>query len=197
MVKAFFDTEFTGLHKDTTLISIGVMYETGHMFYAELTDYDKSQVDQWLQENVINSLTLGDMEENTYKFGGDMKVKYVRGTKDFVAKELNFWHEYLFHDEQLEMWSDCLSYDWVLYNDLYGHAFSIPENIYYIPFDICTMFQLKGVDPDISREAFADGFISTEGTGIDPNAVNKHNALWDAIVIKACYDKLNVMEVAE
>lgn len=38
----FFDTEFTGLHKNTTLISIGCVDENGRTFYAELTDYDES-----------------------------------------------------------------------------------------------------------------------------------------------------------
>jgi hypothetical protein len=179
-IKAFFDTEFTGLHKNTTLISIGVTYDDGHYFYAELTDYDKSQIDGWLEDNVISNLTLTGMEENTYKFDDEMKAKYVRGTKEFVAQELNFWHEYLFHTQQIEMWSDCLSYDWVLFNDLFGHAFNIPKNIYYIPFDICTLFKVAGVDPDISREDYSEY----------ADRINKHNALYDAFVIMACYNKL-------
>jgi len=40
--KIFFDTEFTGLHQNTTLISIGLISECGKTFYAELTDYDKT-----------------------------------------------------------------------------------------------------------------------------------------------------------
>ena len=32
-MKIFFDTEFTGLHKNTTLISIGLVSETGDEFY--------------------------------------------------------------------------------------------------------------------------------------------------------------------
>lgn len=55
-MKVFFDTEFTGLHKDTTLISIGAISEDGRTFYAELNDYDESQVDDWIRENVINNL---------------------------------------------------------------------------------------------------------------------------------------------
>ncbi len=31
----YFDTEFTGLHKNTTLISIGMIAENGRTFYAE------------------------------------------------------------------------------------------------------------------------------------------------------------------
>ena len=55
-MKIFFDTEFTGLHQHTTLISIGLIAEDGRKFYAEFNDYDKSQVDEWMQENVINNL---------------------------------------------------------------------------------------------------------------------------------------------
>ena len=33
-MKIFFDTEFTGLHQHTTLISIGLVDEVGISFYA-------------------------------------------------------------------------------------------------------------------------------------------------------------------
>ena len=49
-MKVFLDTEFTGLRQNTTLVSIGLVAENGDTFYAELTDYDKSQVDHWLQK---------------------------------------------------------------------------------------------------------------------------------------------------
>ena len=40
IMKVYFDTEFTGLKKDTTLVSIGLISETHKAFYAEFTDYD-------------------------------------------------------------------------------------------------------------------------------------------------------------
>lgn len=43
-MKVFFDTEFTGLHQKTTLISIACITEDGKEFYAEFTDYDEAQV---------------------------------------------------------------------------------------------------------------------------------------------------------
>ncbi len=86
--------------------------------------------------------------------------------------------EWLCQFRIIEIWSDCLAYDWVLFVDLFGTAFEIPRNIYYIPFDICTLMKIKGVDPDINREEFAE----TKG--------EKHNALHDAKVIKKCYEKL-------
>ena len=39
-MKLFFDTEFSGLRKDTELLSIGIVSDTGEAFYAEITDYD-------------------------------------------------------------------------------------------------------------------------------------------------------------
>ena len=39
--RVFFDTEFTGLRKDTDLISIGCVSNESNDFYAELTDYDE------------------------------------------------------------------------------------------------------------------------------------------------------------
>ncbi len=56
-MKIFFDTEFTGLHQNTTLISIGCVAEDDRQFYAEFTDYDRSQVDDWIKLNVIDKLT--------------------------------------------------------------------------------------------------------------------------------------------
>ncbi|MCC9083727.1 hypothetical protein LOS22_14990 [Enterococcus faecium] len=44
------------MHKDTTLISIGIIAENGVSFYAELNDYDETQVDEWLQAHVLDNL---------------------------------------------------------------------------------------------------------------------------------------------
>lgn len=175
MTKVFMDTEFTGLHKHTSLISIGCVAETGETFYAELTDYDRNQVDNWIRENVMYNLAprLSDLFR--------MADTAEHGKKWRVALTLERW---LKQFDSVEIWSDTLAYDWVLFNDLWGHAFDIPKNVYYIPFDIATLFKVAGVDPDISREKFA---------GVDDANDEKHNALWDAKVIKMCYDKLMEM----
>lgn len=178
-MKVFMDLEFTGLHQQTTPISIGLVDEQGKMFYAEFNDYRHSQVDEWIEENVIKNLaynhTLFALNKSKYN---DISMK---GTKDTVTSELRKW---LSQYDQVEIWSDCLSYDWVVFNDLFGHAFNIPSNVYYIPFDICTLMKVKGADPDINREEFS---------GNQNSANLKHSALWDAKVIKDCYYKLMEM----
>lgn len=192
MTKVFFDTEFTGLHQKTTLISIGLISECGKTFYAEFNDYDKTQIDEWLQNNVINNLKFKEpkqgedeyyvatrSEEN--KTPNDLYKSFsieLRDETSVVRHQLLQWLEQF---EQVEIWSDCLSYDWVLFNQIFGHAFNIPKNVYYIPFDICTLFKVKGIDPDINREEFAN---MKDGN-------QKHNALWDAKVIKRCFELLS------
>lgn len=198
--KIFFDTEFTGLHQGTTLVSIGMVSECGKTFYAEFTDYAITQVDDWLKENVISKLTMTDkikvsnsswedwesehgVFDNSLEFSlakKDMSNFKCIGATAMIKNRLEQW---LSQFEQVEMWSDCLSYDWVLFNNIFGHAFNIPKNVYYIPFDICTAFKENGIDPDVNREEYSE---VKEG-------VNKHNALWDAKIIKACYDKLHLL----
>ncbi|KAG3044581.1 hypothetical protein PC121_g21817 [Phytophthora cactorum] len=172
-MKVFFDTEFTGLHQNTTLISIGLIAENGRTFYAEFNDYDKSQVNNWILANVINNLIIHPDRKNYYRVTDNEEIHL--GNSAHITDKLEEW---LYKLGEVEIWSDCLHYDWMLFVNLWGNAFSIPSNVYYIPFDICTLMKVKGVDPDVNREEFA----GIEGA--------KHNALHDAKVIKACYDKL-------
>lgn len=174
--KIFFDTEFTGLHQKTTLISIGMVSECGKEFYAEFNDYDESQVDDWIKENVISNLMFNNFIKIIEITDNSL---YMKGNSDQIKEYLIKWLEQF---EEIEMWSDCLAYDWMLFNQIFGHAFNIPKNVYYIPFDICTLFKMKDIDPDISREKFAE--VET---------TNKHNALFDAKIIKLCHYKVETV----
>jgi len=176
----FFDTEFTGLRQNTSLISIGIVDSNNKTFYAEFTDYDKSQIDEWLTNHILANLIFNNdtlchtdsILNNNFTMKGDTAL---------IKKYLTKWLSTRGH---IEIWSDCLAYDWVLFNQIWGHAFNIPKNIYYIPFDICTLMKMKEVDPDINREDFIGNVAWITGQE------KKHNALWDALVIKACYEKL-------
>ena len=182
--KIFLDTEFTGLHKNTTLISIGLVSECGKTFYAEFNDYNYAQVDDWIEDNVLNNL----LYKGIYQIleGTKQNMSYKSG-KSNIKEKLEEW---LAQFKEVEIWSDCLAYDWVLFCDIFGNAFNIPENIYYIPFDICTSFKELGIDPNIGREEFVDHNIQLD-TFEHLVAVIKHNALWDAYVIRECYNNLD------
>lgn len=172
--RIFLKTKFTGFHQNTTLISIGLISECDKTFYAEFTDYDKNQIDNWLQKNIIDNLLL------PHDLGGNgVGVDGFVGDTKFIKEELEKW---LSQFENIEIWGDYISYDWVLFNQIFENESNFPKNIYYIPFDLCTLFKIKGLDPSLNREKFVN---------IDSDIIKKHNALFEAKIIKECYFKLN------
>jgi len=183
-MKVFFDTEFTGLHQSTTLISIGCVTEDGSEFYAELTDFDRILVDQWIQDNVIAHLIYPDDVVNhsniVMEYPPDIKCT---GNTDFVARHLEKW---LFDLGSVQMISDCLSYDWVLFCNLWGHAFKIPANVSPAPRDINQdIADCLGIDEEAAFHFSREEFVT-----VPDNFGQKHNALYDARVIKLCWEKI-------
>lgn len=216
MTPIYYDCEFTGLSKDTTLISIGLVSHRNSYFYAEFTDYDKSQLNDWLQVHVIDNLLYNNEPTHFYRSGlrktipatGDKGTNTfvydiaMKGDKENIAHLLNKWliNERTAEDptEQLQIYTDCYAYDWVLFNDLLSpteNALDLPSFINYIPIDLSTLMFTKGVDPDVTREDFIypDSLSKIKEKEIfrskDPEMI-KHNSLWDAFVAKECFYKL-------
>lgn len=186
-MKIFFDTEFTGLHKDTTLISIGLVSQDGKQFYAEFTDYDGKQVGDWIQENVIRNtlLFLWRTRESTYI------ENFHCGNKEEISFMLHNW---LSQFDTVELVSDCSHYDMVLFADLFGSAYNLPSNVCPACFDICQ--EIARYYNISLKEAFdksREDIISDFGiVGLDFNIPlkNKHNSLYDAFVIKTIYEHI-------
>lgn len=173
-MKVFFDTEFTGLHKNTTLISIGCVDENNRTFYAEFTDYDKSQCNEWIEKNVISNL-----------LGASNELTNIVGTKEEIAVALKDWlKEY----DDVELVSDVCHYDMVLFIDIFGDAFDIPTHVnpacHDINQDIARVLGISEYQAfDKSRESICNDTV--DGA--------KHNSLYDAKVIKCIYYKINVI----
>ena len=186
--KIFFDFEFTGLHRHTTPISLGMVSECGQMFYAEFRGYDTAQVSEWVEENVINNLTMQDQDGvDEYLIIGN--PLYCKGYLPDVGKRVRQW---LTPFDSIEFWGDVPHYDWVLMCELIGvvdewHTV-MPSNIFYLPFDLATHLKSKGYDPDVSRAAFSADWIADSADG--GGGATLHNALWDARMIKACYERI-------
>lgn len=177
-MKIFFDTEFTGLHKNTTLISIGCIDENGSTFYAELIDYDKSQCDDWIKTHVIEHLRFKGAKFGS-SGGGHTEIS---ATKEEVKEYLAAW---LSIYDEVQFVSDVCHYDMVLLIDLFGTAFDLPKGVsascHDINQDIASHYGCSEVEAfDKSREGIlADYDMAFDG--------DKHNALYDAKVIKAIY----------
>lgn len=178
-MNVYFDTEFTGLHKGTTLISIGLIASNGKKFYAEIVDYDRSQVNDWIKENVINNLwavskTIDECSKFEY---------YHLGTKEQIAQKLKEW---FLEFDSVQLISDVAHFDMVLLIDLFGGAFDLPKNVnpscHDINQDIAKFLGVTEREAfDVSRECFLGICLSSE----------KHNALYDAEIIKEIYEFIN------
>lgn len=186
-MKLFFDTEFTGLHKNTTLLSIGIVSENGKKFYAESADYDESQCNDWIRENVLAHTILAGNETLAARLGADGDTTVVLGGKADIQHELSEW---LKQFDNVQFVSDVCHYDMVLLIDIFGTAFDLPKNVsavcYDINQDIARHYGISDRDAfDKSREdivaELCGGFI----------AGDKHNSLYDAEVIKAIYKEVN------
>jgi len=127
-------------------------------------------VDEWLEINVFANLQIN-------KWPLDPPIT-INGDRNTIKVALEQW---LATFAQIEMWGDCLAYDWVLFLELFGGAFEIPRQIYHIPFDLSTLLKVTGNDPDVSR-ANLSGLTYYQ----------QHNALFDALAIKAIVEKLPI-----
>ena len=203
-MKIFFDTEFTGLHKDTTLISIGLIDENGRTFYGEFSDYDESQCDNWIRENVIKHLKWskeGPVEDFVNIYVNSWEAF---GSKEYIKIVLSEW---LSKYDYVDLVSDCCHYDMVLFIDIFGDAWSIPDVVnpacHDINQDSAKYFDISEKEAfDLSREKFIEkvnidrqdeqnNFDISEEEKIINIEGDKHNSLYDAKVIKEIYQIVN------
>ncbi len=200
----FFDTEFTGLVPNTTLISLGCITEYGEKFYAEFTDYNKNLVDDWICKNVLNNLLLKNIKDHTlylpsfsynvedYKEDKNLTT-FVKGITEHVRVCFTKWLEYVNpNKERIQFVSDVCHYDfYLLCNQVFGGAFNLPSNVCPWCHDICQDL-IDPNDGDIKDGFDAFNYSREEACkfynqGKLPEG-KKHNALYDAEVIKMIYE---------
>ena len=187
----FYDFEMTGLHKNTTPISLGIVSEDGKKFYAEFTDYDESQCNDWIKENVIKNLKLAGMGVGVSDTDEKPPLRIVMGDKRYIRQEANEWIRQF---NKIQFVSDVCHYDFILLIDLLtngGTALDLPENIsavcHDLNMDIARHFHVSDLEAfDMNREKIMNDLCKTE----DIVTGNKHNSLYDAEVIKAIYEEI-------
>lgn len=172
-----------------------IVSDTGDRFYAELTDYNESMCDEWIEKNVLDHLILSGNADLEESMAADNKTTTVIGSKADVRRELMEWLEMDVNfdsDYAAVFVSDVSHYDMVLLIDLLvGNAKMLPKFItpacHDINQDIATMLDISEKAAfDISREQL----LTDRGIALPKG--QKHNALYDAEVIKAIYDDFYV-----
>lgn len=216
----FFDAEFTGLRKDTTLISLGIVADNGKKFYAEFTDFNWEYVDEWIQKNVLDNFILKkfytncgkEIEEQIEEWENEgyevsnyptMNTFYLlyetKRTKDNFTEVVgdSKWirealSEWLSQFDSIQFVSDVCHYDFVLLIDLMTGGKTALD----LPDNISAV--CHDINSDIARhygisdkEAF-DKSREEIVSELCGHKVDgtKHNALYDAEVINAIWEEI-------
>lgn len=217
----FFDTEFTGLRKNTTLISLGIVADNGKKFYAEFHDFNWDYVDDWIQNNVLDNFILKkfyphggkEIEEQMEEWKNEgyevsnlptMNTFYLlyntKRTKDNFTEVVgdSDWIreallEWLSQFNSIQFVSDVCHYDFVLLIDLLTGGKTALD----LPDNISAV--CHDINSDIARH-----YGITEREAFDKSREEivselcgheitgrKHNSLYDAEVIKAIWEEIN------
>lgn len=108
----FFDTEFSDLHWQAKLISIGLVAEDGRMFYAEMTDtYEDAECGDFAREVVLPLLDGGD----------------ARMTLPTLSLRLGNWIEGL--EQPVTLATDSLAWDWPWIQKIFEAPGTWPANL--------------------------------------------------------------------
>lgn len=204
MIKVYFDCEFTGLTKNCDLISIGLVSETGKGFYAEFMDYDKSKINDldWMNSNVINNLFLNDYEEDfrVITRNKHYSIFFKRNNSFWIKEALLEWFYTLKRTElkknEIQLYSDCSHFDFVLFLSLFGSALELPEFIspvcHDINLNIANYLNIPEAEAfDINRNRLANSFSFRDRLIEDLRDVlnfklkglSRHNSFVDALEI--------------
>jgi hypothetical protein len=134
------------------------------------------------QRRVNRNYTNNDMFGNMEAYG----------TKPYIKTCLEHW---LKDYDNVQLISDVSHYDMVLFIDLFGDALSLPSNIspccHDINQDIARTYKITEKEAfDMSREAIIETYnkkVNWPEYEIKDIEGDKHNALYDARVIKEIY----------
>lgn len=169
----FLDTEFTGEHQFTSLVSIAIVTLQGNKIYRSLNDYKTSQVNSWLKKNVLSKIDKAQSVDS-----------YTAATDIF-----EFLQSYS-EGQKIHIVSAGLSLDIILLIELFSNLepnttsrftfHSLPHFLRHNHgIDLNTLFRVCGLNPSIDRAKFI---------GLNSNEL--HSALFDAEVNRMCFLKL-------
>ena len=180
--KLFVDLEFTGLHRLSTPISLGIISEDGASYYAEFTDYDQEQVTNFIRSQILSKLKI--KEYDIYNdYDPQANDVFVKGNSELIRESLvEFLSRY---PNGVEIWLDSPAFVWSMFLEILGGYRNLPKNLEILPYDLHTACKLYGYDSRStdSRKEMIESYSEL----YEPN---ENNALNDAKINLALYKKL-------
>jgi hypothetical protein len=188
-------------------------------FYAEFSDFDINRCDDWVKENVVRKLQFNHELHSYIPEAFAYQSFEIKAKSKYIKDLINCWLSQ-FSDYKLNFVVDCGWYCWGKFVELMGEweifdfkangirwADSVkiglpklPVNFPPVPQDLNDLIaQRKGISVsdafELDREELASGMHSSSlcsGHVIcnDGSLPHKYNALWNAKVTKAIYEKL-------
>lgn len=142
-MKYFLDTEFIErFHKPLfgkarhviDLISIGIVAEDGHTYYAISNEYNYNDASDWVKENVLDLLyiyTVHGDQRNRYNSDNFHKA-YGKSNRQISLEIIQFiidtaTDDYLINNSNIEFYGYYADYDWVLFCSLFGSMINLPK----------------------------------------------------------------------
>ena len=204
MLQVYFDTEFTGLYRDTSLMSIGMVTRLNGKtrgLYCEANDYDMDKLNEWLEENVVENMLFNDLED-VYRKNKTIcmcKTATFKLAHDYIIpflQELSIDDVNAGGSGKIQLVSDVCHFDFVLFIDLFGTAFDLPSFVSPTCVDINEWLVQANLAPtsaaafDLNREEVLKGLGGKVEIPAEEFKGKKHNAFWDACVIMELANKL-------
>jgi len=148
-LKLFLDCEFTRLNKNTQLISLALVAESGQEFYVELLDtYGITDCSEFVIEHVLPQLNPS--------LHGQTFAGAQTSLSGFLAR----------FDEMLEICTDAPDWDWDFFCDLAYVNHRWPAHVINRPTNLTTLFSKAHTDtlqdvelPDLPHHALLDARI--------------------------------------
>lgn len=174
MKLVFLDTEYTGDHAFTTLVSVGLVTLDGRELYVTMNDYARDQVTDWLRKNVLS--LIDEQQSVSSKEACDQISEFLEANSQGDCISLVSAGKVA---DLMLLFQLChTQYPAMKYfHSLHG----LPHYLNYRRhFDLDTLFMIAGIDPAVDRDVFVEHRF----------AGNHHDAIHDARVVRKCFLKL-------
>lgn len=126
-MKWFLDTEFNEHDERITLISIALVSDQGHEYYAVSNEFDPAKCGDWVKENVLPLLPPQDTWKRRKEIARDIVRLFSRGATN-------------------EVWAYFAAYDWVAFCQLFGRLVDVPRPIPQYCMDLKQEMHRRGVN---------------------------------------------------